>query len=205
MKLLKFASIVILAFLIIFIFINRDGKVLGKPYEAILKQYEIELDTVVHKVEKNNEIIVFFNSVIESRSSLGVIVLEKKFLRNYNMKDRGNYASSENSQLHVSYLKLFPLIYGEIKDEDIKSISMNGQGIEKKASIVKLSGKTIWYVEDIDFIPEDFIIKGYDDDGDIIYSNKNRTVFESTLRQLQSPLWILVRPKSRNGGAGITS
>lgn len=173
MKLLRYLIIVILALSVSFIFINRNGQVLGKTFDVILKENEVDFDSVVFKFDSNNnDIIVFFDSVKGSKSSLGVLVLEKKFLKNYVLKDKGNYASSDYNKMYVSYLKSSPLYYGEVKDKDINSITLNGTGIEKRANIIKLSNKTIWFVEDFNFIPDNVLIKGFNNGGEIIYSDR---------------------------------
>lgn len=179
MKLLRYLSIAILALIFIFVYVNRDGQILGKPYDVILQENDVDLDSVLLKLDSNNnDTLVFFDSIKDSTSSLGVLVLEKKLLRNYVLKDRGNYASDSNRKMHVSYLKTYPLYYGELKDKNINSVVLYGTGIEKEANIIKLSNKTIWYLEDLDFIPENVLIQGSNNNGEIIYSDR---VFSSYL------------------------
>ena len=164
----------------------------GKTIEEVISKTErISNTSVLYEEEVEKGVLIFHVPQISGNEStkgskLGIEFLEKKF-NNWVMAYKGGAYSNGISQ--KLYHELFylddsmPGFYGEVKDFNIKMITIETNGLIEEAIIIEVlhneNAITIWYII-LDGYEEPILINGYDEKGELLYhSEYNLNTFSS--------------------------
>ena len=161
----------------------------GKTVEEALNRSSRNVSLILHKEEVKNGILVFYIPRIDTQAE-SKLALEyiRKTPEDWEMSYKGGMYSSSGQTVYFQFFPddgdkntPLPLVYGEIKDQDIKQVlvvDLKAQ-IQKKANIICLAKKPgmgddmrVWYITLDKTQSSEYEVKGIGSTGEVLFSKK---------------------------------